>query len=117
MNFVANQYRFAISARYIYRNNSVFAYIIFFDIDFTNLNKWDFLNINLKIFFFNELIKKDTINKRYSIFNIKIILIELALIDKWYFYYSKAIFSKSTIRNKLILNFKFNNLNKEYICY
>ena len=36
----------------------------------------------MNIFFLDKLIKKDTINKRYYIFNIKVVFIELILIDQ-----------------------------------
>ena len=51
--------------------------------------------MKIVITFLNNLIKKDTIDKQYNIFDIKVVFVKLILICKWDSHYYKAIVSKS----------------------
>ena len=62
-----------------------------------NFNRRDSLNIDLKLAFFDNLIKKDLINKWYNIVDIKVILIKLILINKRNVYSNKSIVFKDII--------------------
>ena len=75
-----------------------------------NLKRWGSFNIDLKLVFVNDLVKKDFINKRYDIFNVKTIFVKLVLICKWNIDCSKAIVSKDFFWSRFVFNKKLDNL-------